>query len=546
MYKKGLFKDWVPKPVQLLLIFSLMVPLLTINGIYTSNIGEMTGSLGIMTDDLMMANYAAMIGMAVAFPLLLRVKQYFKSKDILLTIFLSFALLNYISSTTDHPAILTTANFMLGALKMFGMIEIIIPIMFIISPTGDRAKFYSVFYPISIGLGMISGYLTTELAFDSNWQHIYQFAIPISLLCALLVLIFNHDYYGGKRVPLYQFDWISLVLYSSVLMLINYVFSYGKTFNWLDSLNIKAALISFVILSIWFVQRQLTLKRPYISLSILKKKNVNGAIFFIFLMGLFNSSSSIQSAFTTGILKYSTQINSELNLMMIGGCILGGLLCFIWFKKQKGLKGIVFIGFSAFIAYHIILYFMFSSVIDINYLLFPILLKGLGMTIIFISIGIYAAEKLGMADMMASASLLVLFRSFFGPLFWGSVLSFQLYAGQMEHTAKIVQHIDVNDPLYVSRVSPVVQGAMAQGKSIEAAQSMGIQSMWGAVQVQATLAASKDIFGHIVLIGGITLLVVLLYPFAPINLRRLVSIRKKFKRKEFVKEEEEMMAAVAP
>jgi len=91
-----------------------------------------------------------------------------------------------------------------------------------------------------------------------------------------------------------------------------------------------------------------------------------------------------------------------------------------------------------------------------------------------------------------------------------------------------------------------VQGAMSQGKSIEAAQSMGIQSMWGAVQVQATLAASKDIFGHIVLIGGITLLVVLLYPFAPINLRRLVSIRKKFRRKEFVKEEEEMMAAVAP
>jgi hypothetical protein len=546
MYKKGLFKDWVPKPVQLLLIFILMVPLLTINGIYTSNIGDMAGGLGIMTDDLMMANYAAMIGMAVAFPLLLRVKQYFKSKDILLTIFLSFALLNYVSSTTDHPAILTAANFMLGALKMFGMIEIIIPIMFIVSPTGDRAKFYSVFYPISIGLGMISGYLTTELAFDSNWQHIYQFAIPISLFCVLLVLIFSHDYYGGKRVPLYQFDWISLVLYSSVLMLINYVFSYGKTFNWLDSLNIKAALISFVILGIWFIQRQLTLKRPYISLSILKKKNVQGAIFFIFLMGLFNSSSSIQSAFTTGILKYSAQVNSELNLMMIAGCILGGLLCFIWFKKQKRLKGIVFIGFSAFITYYIILYFMFSSVIDINYLLFPILLKGLGMTIIFISIGIYAAEKLGMADMMASASLLVLFRSFFGPLFWGAVLSFQLYAGQMKHTARIVQHIDINDPLYVSRVTPVVQGAIAQGKTIEVAQSMGVQSMWGTVQVQATLAASKDIFGHIIVIGGITLLIVLFYPFTPINLRRLVSFRKKFRKKELVKDEEEMMAAVAP
>lgn len=54
--------------------------------------------------------------------------------------------------------------------------------------------------------------------------------------------------------------------------------------------------------------------------------------------------------------------------------------------------------------------------------------------------------------------MLILFRSFIGPAFWGAVYSYGLYADQIRHTAAIVQHMDVSDPLFISRMNPVVMG----------------------------------------------------------------------------------------
>ena len=544
MYNRGLFHDWVPKSVQLLLIILFAIPLLTINGIYTAIISDMAGSMGIMTEDLLMANYAATIGMAVVFPLLLRTKQYFKSKHILLATFISLAVLSYVCATTDLPSILIAANFLLGGMKMFGLIEVILPIMFIVSAGGDRAKFYAIFYTLSIALSMISGFYSAQLAYNYNWQNVYHLVTPVAVFCILLVFIFCHNLYGSKKVPIYQFDWISMIVLSLSLMLLNYVFSYGRVLNYFQSTNFQAAFIGFVILLLWFIRRQLTIKRPYLSLPVLHKKSVYGSLIFIFLMNIFFATGSMQTVFTTGILKYSAQTNALLNSIMAIGAVLGGAFCFIWFKKKMGLKGIIFIGFSAFIIYHIILYFLFSPVIEINYLFLPLLLKGFGMNVLFISTAIFAVEKLELAEMLSSVAMLVLFRSFIGPAFWGAVYSYGLYAGQMKHTAAIVQRMDANDPLFFSRINPAVTGALAQGRSIEAAQSLGVQSMLGAVQMQATLTASKEIFGFIILAGAMVLLLVLLFRFTPVNLRRLVKLRKRFRKREIIKNEEEMMAAV--
>lgn len=544
MYNRGLFHDWVPKPVQLLLIILFTIPLLTINGIYTANISDMVGSMGIMTEDILMANYAAIIGMGVVFPLLLRTKQFFKSKHVLLVTFISLALLSYVCATTDQPSILITANFLLGGMKMFGLIEVILPIMFIISPGSDRARFYAIFYTLSIGLSLVSGFYSAQLAYNYNWQNVYQLVIPVSVFCILLVLIFSHNLYGSKRVPIYQVDWISMILLSSSLMLLNYVLSYGRVLNYFQSTAFQAAFIGFGISLLWFIQRQLVLKRPYLPLYVFKKKNVYGALLFIFLMNIFVATGSMQTVFTAGILKYSAQTNALLNSIMAIGAVFGGVFSYIWFKNKMGLKGIILIGFVAFTGYHVFFYFLFSPVIEINYLALPVLLKGFGMVVLFISTAIFAVEKLEMAEMLSSVAMLVIFRSFIGPAFWGAVYSYGLYAGQVRHTAAIVQRMDVNDPFLISRMNPIIMGSLAQGRSIEAAQSLSVQSMWGAVQVQATLIAAKEIFGFIILAGFLVLLLVSLFRFAPVNLRRLVRLRGKFRKKQIIKDEEELMAAV--
>lgn len=545
-YKLGLFHDWVPKPVQLLLIILLTIPILGISGVYSTNIGDMMGSQGMLTEDLMMASYASAIGMAIVFPLALRTKQFFRSRHILIVSLSSLILLSYICATTDHAWVLIGANAVMGMIKAFAMMEVILPIMFIISPTGDRPKFYSVFYPLSIALAQISSYYATKLSFEYSWHAVYYYTIAILLFCLLLVLIFGHNYRGSKKVPFYQVDWLSFVLILSSMMFLNYVLSYGRILDWWNNQSIKISLFGSVLLAIWFIQRQMILKRPFLSLEVFKRKSVWMSLVFIFLMGIFFASSGIQSAFTTGVLKYSALSNAEINLMMALGAVAGGFFCFIWFKRKWSLKGLVLCGFTAFILYHLILFFLFSPVIEIHDLAFPLFLKGLGLTILYISIGVYCADKLTLTELLAAVSILILFRSFIGPAFWNSMYSYELYAGQLKHTAFLVQHMDANDPLLTGRLNPLVQGAMSQGKSLETAQSLAVSSVWGTVQLQATMAAAKEIFGWIVIGGGLVLLFVMSYRFVPVNFRRLVNIRRRFRGQEVLKRQEEMLAAIAP
>ncbi|MCX2452642.1 hypothetical protein OQX61_15295 [Pedobacter sp. PLR] len=545
-YKLGLFHDWVPKPVQLLLIILLTIPILGISGVYSTNIGDMMGSQGMLTEDLMMASYASALGMALVFPLALRMKQFFRTRHILIVTLSSLILLSYICATTDNAWVLIGANMIMGMIKAFAMMEVILPIMFIISPTGDRPKFYSVFYPLSIALAQIASYYATKLSFENSWHYVYYYTIAILLFCLLLVLIFGHNYRGSKKLPFYQMDWLSFVLILSSMMLLNYVFSYGRILGWWNDQSIKITLFGSVLLGVWFIQRQMVLKRPFLSLDVFKRKTVWMSLVFIFLMGIFFASSGIQSAFTTGVLKYSALSNAEINLMMAIGAVAGGFFCFFWFRRKWSLKGLVCCGFGAFIGYHLILYFLFSPVIEINDLAFPLFLKGLGLTILYIAIGVYCADKLTLTELLAAVSILILFRSFIGPAFWNAVYSYELYAGQLKHTAFIVQHMDANNPLLTARLNPLVQGAMAQGKSIEAAQSLGVSSVWGMVQLQATMAAAKEIFGWIVVSGGLVILFVLSYRFVPVDFRKLVNIRRRLRGQEILKREEEMLGAVAP
>lgn len=53
------FHSWVPKPLGIFIYILMFVPpALFISGAYTSNVGEMVGSLGIMTEHIQYANFA--------------------------------------------------------------------------------------------------------------------------------------------------------------------------------------------------------------------------------------------------------------------------------------------------------------------------------------------------------------------------------------------------------------------------------------------------------------------------------------------------------
>jgi MFS transporter, DHA2 family, multidrug resistance protein len=167
-YNKGLFKDWVPKPLQLLLIIVFTVINLSIGSIYTGNIAMMTGDLGTISDYLVWANYATTIGSAAAVTLVLRVKMRFRVKEILVVSYSIVAFFSYIIATTNVPEIIVASSFIIGFFKVSPIMEFMLPLMAILSGNGSKGKFYAVFYPFAIILGNVSGYFMTKLAYQTN------------------------------------------------------------------------------------------------------------------------------------------------------------------------------------------------------------------------------------------------------------------------------------------------------------------------------------------------------------------------------------------
>ena len=66
------FYNWVPKPLGILILLFLFLPILTVGGVYSSNVGEMVGGLGIISEHIQFATFATSIGMAAFAPFFYR------------------------------------------------------------------------------------------------------------------------------------------------------------------------------------------------------------------------------------------------------------------------------------------------------------------------------------------------------------------------------------------------------------------------------------------------------------------------------------------
>src|SRR5690554_4281539 len=143
MYNKSPFADWVPKPLMLIFILVILFPVMSVSGVYTTAATDIAGGLAMYNEFISLANNATTIGMGLSMLIILRVKMRFRSKEIIATSAIVLALLSVMNGTTDNPYVLVAGSFLIGFFKMFPMIEMILPVMFILSPTGDRGKFYA-------------------------------------------------------------------------------------------------------------------------------------------------------------------------------------------------------------------------------------------------------------------------------------------------------------------------------------------------------------------------------------------------------------------
>lgn len=506
MYNKGLFSDWVPKPLILVLIIVFLLPILTVSGIYTGNLSYMVSSLGTHNEWIVFANYAGVVGMGVSLPIIFRYKLRFYTKFLMVRTLLFLALASFMIGTTDNVIVIVSSSFFIGFLKMFALIELIMPIMYIISPDGNRPRFYSIFYPAAIIVPQLAGYLMTNFGFNTFWENANYIMAIVMLLLAALALIFMHHQRFDKKVSLAGIDWTGMFLYTSVFLALAYFISFAKQQNYFRSDNIMIAIGIMVVGGILYYINQRLVKSPFVDFGFLKKYNVVHGIMMLLMLGFFLAGSSLQSKITIGILGFDPVMDNSFNLWMIPGLVLAIIFSMKWLVQEKSLKIYILTGFAAFIFYYVFMYFLVSPGLSYEQLIIPNMLRGFGMAILFIGIWLYALGNLPPDAMLGAAAVLIIVRTMIGPGLWSLGLNYIDGLWNLEAFTNMAGKMDA------SAISQ--QSAMGFYKNIK---------------LDALMISTKRIYGILVMMGGAVLAYVSFLNLDGLDKRGMVLLRKRLK-----------------
>lgn len=505
MYRQVPFASWVPKPLSIFLNVIFLLPLMTVNGVYSANATDIAGGLGMYTEFISMSNNALYIGMGLAMLIVFRFKMRFRSKEIMVVSTVLIAAISYMNGTTDNPYVIVVGSLMMGFLKIFAMMELITPLMFTITPIGDRGTFYSVFYPMAICLGQLAAYIFASLISDSNYQAPYFVMGAMMLGISLLSIIFQHNDRFSFKKPLYQIDWLTIIMMAIAAMNLNVFLTFMKQQGWFASPYIIYAGIISVVFFALTVYRQKFVKRKLYNFSVFYKySNVAHSIVLLLFLGLFLSVSSLYTQYSAGVLGYSNLVSSRVNLWMIPGIIVAGMLAYLGFKNKWKLKYFIAFGFICFFLHCLILYLIIQPQMDIRYIEYSMLIKGLGMGVLYIGIWFYASSKLGLDDLFGAMSILLMVRSFLGTAIGGSLLGWAAYQSQLQSLSDISVNLD--------------SGFFSDG-----------MSMYKNISLNALMASIKIVLGYLCWMIVPILIFVMFHHYGEFNIRRVVLFRKVIK-----------------
>ncbi|MEG2756298.1 MAG: MFS transporter, partial [Mucinivorans sp.] len=138
-------RPWVPQWLGIVTMFVVILPTVMLNGAYTGSMVEVSNTLGVLSEDITLGYYAASVGMAVAYPIVPKIRAVVTPKTLMLSDMFLQVLISLGCAHTSDIDIIIICSFFVGVLKAFIMLEFIVQIRPLFSPKNIRSEFYAYF-----------------------------------------------------------------------------------------------------------------------------------------------------------------------------------------------------------------------------------------------------------------------------------------------------------------------------------------------------------------------------------------------------------------
>ncbi len=425
------FNSYVPRRLQPWIYLLIAFTFLLSGGIYGGAMSHVMGEYSLMREDVLMIVMFNVVGVAMPFPFLFKMKFHFTNRQLLINAALVVAACNILIIYTESMPLMCLLAYVSGFFKLCGCFECMSTIQLWMTPKRDFTIFFPLLYCMVLGNMFLAPWLTEHLVYIcQDWRTVNWVMAAALLTIALGLYVTTHDFRFMKPLPFISNDWLGCILWSALMLEFIFFFNYGEYYNWLDSSVMRTDIVLFAATFYFCIQRMRHIRHPYISPEAWKyKRLVPLLILFAFVEFMGSTPKVLQTAFTGSILHFGAVTTNVLNLVEWIGAIAGCLFCLFWCKVLCAkYTHLLTLGVAAMVCYPVMMYFLIGPGLPIEALYLPTLLRAFGNAIFFCMLTIYLEELMPFQHFFMGLTMAGMVRN--GPV---STLCSGLYSFGLRH-----------------------------------------------------------------------------------------------------------------
>ncbi|AMP97500.1 transporter [Pedobacter cryoconitis] len=505
------FKSWVPVWLIRAAIFLVIFPGLLLFGLSTASGAGAAGYYGIEPADVqysMVIFYAAVAGFFALerrFFIFIATREYF-----ILSILIQMGTA-YVCFHTQNLYILLFFRFLQGMSNCMST-SICITLIFG-SLHNERAREigYSIFYGMLLCITPISTIITAPILDAFDYNVLYKFIIFAYIPGGILLLVIMNNIRLNKKMPLYQLDFYSFIIYALVLCLSGYTLVYGQQYYWLHDSRIVWSLSGTLVLITLHVIRQLHLRRPYLNLDVFKHRNFNVGMFMIFILYLVRGALGIIPVYFAVILGMDPIHIGYIMAANIAGILLSVLISSRLIIMKRPIRLVWLYGFILLLIFHVWMWFLFTTQADPSTFVLPLIIQGMGAGMLMTPIIVFAISSVP-EHLGSSASATGVFFRFTG--FCSSIALINYFQLQQKsnHINRFQEHLSGLNTVVTERLAQYTGALTNKGMAPDQAAKVARGLLNRTVDSQAQLRAMMDYDLLISILLIAVLLVIALFP----------------------------------
>ena len=489
---------WIAAAVTLAAVLELVD-----TSIVNVAVPHMMGNLGATLDEIAWVSTAYIIANVIVIPMSSWLSNWFGRRRYLTGSILLFVAASFLCGAATGLWSLVFWRVVQG-LGGGALLSVAQATLFEAFPPKEVGKGQAIF-----GMGVMVGptlgpTLGGYIVDNYDWPWIFYINVPLGLLAAAMVWAYVRNSKSAVRAT--KIDVLGIVLLATSVGTLQFMLERGERNDWFESGLVTGLAIVSGLSFIAFVWRELTFEQPIVNLRVLKSRQLAAGVTFaaalglamygsIFVLPVFLQQLHGFTAWQTGKVIFPGAIASAFTMAIIGRN-----------ANRIDARYTIVLGVAMF---GVCMYWLSGLSLDVGAddVFWPLILRGVGMGLIFVPLTNASMADLSPADVPQGTALFNLTRQLGGSL-GIAIMATLLQRFTSGARSNLVTHLSAGDPDVTRRVAMLSQAFIARGSDAATAAAQAYRVMERQVLAQASVIAFSKIYliSAVLMVLGLPLL----------------------------------------